>query len=311
MDKEYNLIGLIRILLRWKKQIFYITLASGILTAAFTLLFMDDYYKSLTTFFPINMAFNDRAAIYNNEHVDYYGGKDDLNRVLTVAQSMPLEDYLIAKYNLADHYKINKNRKYWATKVRKEFEENYKAIKTEQNAVEITLLDIDPKQCAIMLSDAINYIDSTYRNIEMGSKNQQLATFRDQIVLQQTRVTQYQDTLAALERKYHIKIKSATDHTDIVDGDDNNAVQLYKTFTTLQKNSVNELNFRINIKEQIENSLENSQKCLAVINSPIVADRKEKPVRSLLIVTAMLLTFVVSVFGVLIFDQIEDIRKKL
>ena len=311
MNKEYNLITLIRVLLRWKKHILYITLAAGLLTAVGSWFFMDDYYRSLATFFPINMAFNDRAAIYNNEHIEYYGGKDDLNRVLTLAQSMPLEDYLIAKYNLVDHYKISKNRKYWATKVRKEFEENYKAIKTEQNAVEITLLDTDPKQAAIMLSDAVNYIDSTYRNIEMGSKYQQLVTFKAQIILQQTRVTQFQDTLAALERKYHIKIKSATDRTDIIDGDDNNAVQLYKTVSTLQKNAVNELNFRINIKEQIENSLENNQKCLAVINSPITADKKEKPMRSLLVLTAMLLTFVVSIFGVLIFDQIEEIRKQL
>jgi uncharacterized protein involved in exopolysaccharide biosynthesis len=311
MDNDYNLLGVIRVLLKWKNQILIATLGAGILAAGYSWFFMDDYYKSYATIYPINMAFNDRAAIFNMEKVDYYGGKDDINRVLTIAQSAPIADYIIAKYHLTDHYKISKDKKYWQTKVHKEFDGNYKAIKTDQNAIELSIYDTDPKLAAEIISDIINMIDSTYRNLEIGSKKLQLETFKKQLVVRQQNVEKYADTLATLEKMYKITVKSGSDRTDIIEGNDPNAVQLYKTIYSKQKNALSELNFHTNIKEQIENSLENDSKCLAIIDNPTVADKKEKPVRSLICITAMLLTFVFTVFGALLVDQIQEIRKQL
>jgi hypothetical protein len=311
MNKEYNLVGIIRILLTWRKHIIAATVGISLLVLIFSFVFMDDYYKSFTTLYPINMAFNDRAAIFNTEHTEYYGGKEDVNRVMTIAESSPLADYIIAKYQLPSHYKIDTTKRAWRTKVRKEFKSNYRVIKTELNAVEISLLDIDPKLAKTMMEDIVATVDSTYRNIEMSAKRQQLATFTDQIALQQLKVDHYQDTIAYLENTFHIKQKSATDGRDIVEGDNNSAIQLYKTLTTLQKNAVNELNYRIIIKGQIENTLKNDNKCLAVIDSPTMPDGKEKPFRSIIFVTALLLSFVLSVFAALIFDQVENIRQQL
>ncbi len=311
MDNEYNLLGVIRVLLRWKNQIFIATFCATILAGAYSWFFMDDYYKSYATIYPINMAFNDRAAIFNMEKVEYYGSKDDINRVLTIAQSAPVADYIINKYGLVAHYKISKEKKYWRTKVQKEFDENYKAIKTDQNAIELTVYDTDPKMAADIVNDVINLVDSTYRNLEIGSKRLQLETFKKQLLVRQQNVEKNSDTLAILEKQYKITVKSGSDRTDIVEGNDYKAVQLYKTIYAKQKNALSELNFNTNIKEQIENSLENDSKVLAVIDSPTIADKKEKPVRWVICVTAMLLTFVFSLFAALFFDQIQEIRKQL
>lgn len=311
MDNEYNLLGVVKVLLRWKNQILIATLGAAIMAAGYSWFLMDDYYKSYATVYPINMAFNDRAAIFNMDKVDYFGGKDDINRVLTIAQSAPIAEYITSKYNLADHYKVNKNKKYWKTKVQKEFNDNYKAIKTDQNAIELSLYDTDAKTAADIISDIISYTDSTYRNLEIGSKKQQLETFKKQLLVRQINIEKYADTLAILEKTYKITIKSGSDRTDIVEGNDYKAVQLYKTIYAKQKNALSELNFNTNIKEQIENSLDNESRSLAVIDSPTVADKKEKPVRSLIVITAMLLTFVFSIFAALLFDQIQEIRKQL
>jgi uncharacterized protein involved in exopolysaccharide biosynthesis len=311
MDNDYNLLGVVRVLVRWKTQIIIATVAATILAAAYSWIFMEDYYKSYATIYPINMAFNDRAAIFNMDKVDYFGGKDDINRVLTIAQSAPVAQYIISKYNLADHYKIDKTKKYWRTKVQKEYNDNYKALKTDQNAIEMSIYDTDPKIAADIISDVINFTDSTYRNLEIGSKKQQLETFKKQIIIKQLRVEDYGDTLAILEKMYNIKVKSGSDRTDIVEGSDNKAVQLYKTLNAKQKNAISELNYSTNIKEQIENSLGNESNSLAVIDAPIISDKKEKPVRSLICITTMLLTLVFSIFAALLFDQIEVIRKQL
>ena len=72
-----------------------------------------------------------------------------------------------------------------------------------------------------------------------------------------------------------------------------------------------EYNVHANIKGEIEISLRNDSKSIAIIDAPTVADKKEKPIRSLICLTTLLLTFVFSIFGVLFIDQIQDIRRQL
>jgi uncharacterized protein involved in exopolysaccharide biosynthesis len=311
MDQEHNLLGVVKVLLKWRRQILIVTVAAGVLAAVYSWFFMDDYYKSYATLYPINLAYNDRSAIFNLEHIDYYGSKEDVNRVLTIAQSRPIEGYIIDGYDLSGHYKISKEKKFWRTKVQKEFESNYKAIKTDQGAVEISLYDTDPKLAKDIINDIVEKTDSIYRSSIMGSKRQQLVTFTKQIAEREKMIKEYGDTLAILGKQSNIVVKAGFDKTDLIEGSDLKAVQVYKAIYAKQKNAIIELNENSNIKEQIENSLQNDAKSLAVIDVPTIADKKEKPIRSLIVLTVMLLTLVVSIFGALIVDQAQEIRRQL
>ena len=124
-------------------------------------------------------------------------------------------------------------------------------------------------------------------------------------------IKEYGDTLAILGKQSNIVVKAGFDKTDLIEGNDLHAVQIYKAIYAKQKNALIELNENSNIKEQIENSLQNDSKSLAVIDVPVETDKKDKPVRSLICITAMLLTFVFTVFGALLADQIQEIRKQL
>lgn len=311
MDNEYNMLGAIRVLIRWKKQIIIATVGATLFAAAYSWFFMKDYYLSYATLYPINLAYNDRSAIFNLEHIDYYGSKEDVNRVLTIAQSKPIESYIINGYDLAGHYEINKDKKYYKTKTQKEFEKNYKVIKTDQGAVEISLYDTDPKLARDIVNDVIEKTDSIFRASLMGSKKQQLATFTKQLIEREQMIKEYGDTLAILGKKYGITVKAGFDKTDIIEGSDLQGVQIYKAIYARQKNAIIEYNENSNIKEQIENSLENDARSLAVIDAPTIAEKKEKPVRSLIVLTTFLLTFVFSIFGALLVDQVQEIRQRL
>ncbi|MFN8310409.1 MAG: hypothetical protein U0T73_10645 [Chitinophagales bacterium] len=314
MDKEFNLITVIRTLLKWKKHIFLISFGSAVIAGVFSWFFMDDYFRSYATFYPINMAQNDRIAMFNTDNavsMDYYGTKDDVNRMLTIAQSAEVAEFIIQKYNLADHYKINKNRSYWKTKVRKEFDANYKAIKTDQSAIEVSILDVDATMAAAMVNDVITKVDETFRHTILESKHKQLELVKKQLAEQQHRVDMMGDSLADLTRDYHIVVHAGADKSEIVDGSDFHAVQLYKTLSSKQRNAVTELNNRTNIQEQMEVSMQSNNTAVAVVDKPFVADRKEKPVRSLIVLSTFLIMLVVATLGVLMMEQVEVIRRQL
>src|ERR1700733_1738903 len=129
MDKEFNLINVIRILLKWKMPIAVLTIAAALIAAFFSIFIMDEYFLSWSTFYPVNQYVYDRSMIFNSEttggQISYFGGKDDINRIITIANSEPVLNYIIDSFNLTAHYKIDTTKKYWRTKVMKEFDKNY------------------------------------------------------------------------------------------------------------------------------------------------------------------------------------------
>ncbi|MFN8276578.1 MAG: hypothetical protein U0T84_03775 [Chitinophagales bacterium] len=314
MHQQFNLVGVIRLLIQWWKQILWISLGSALLVGLFSWFFMDDYFLSYATFYPINMAQNDRVAMFNTENavaLDYYGTKEDINRMLTIAQSGEVAAYVIEKYQLAAHYKIDTNKRYWRTKVKKEFESNYKAIKTDQSAVEISILDTDPKLAAEIVNDILGKVDATFRHTILEAKQKQLELIKNQLNQQASHIAAMNDSLADLTRDFHIVVRAGADKSEIVEGSDFRAVQLYKTLSSEQRNAITEYNNRTNIKEQMEVSMQSNASAIAVVDKPVVADRKEKPVRSLIVLSTFLITLVMSVFGVLLMEQVNAIRKEL
>jgi len=78
-----------------------------------------------------------------------------------------------------------------------------------------------------------------------------------------------------------------------------------------QENALKELNNRNNIKEQMEVAMKNNASSLFVIENAFAADRREKPVRSLVVLITMLITAFVSIIGVFLIEQIQDLKKQL
>jgi uncharacterized protein YqgV (UPF0045/DUF77 family) len=315
MDKEFNLISAIRIILKWKKAILILVVTSGIAAALFSVFVMDEYFLSWSTFYPTNQYVNDRSMIFTSERtggqVEYFGGKGDVNRILTIANSEPVIDYIIDSFKLVEHYKIDRNSKYWKTKVRKKFDKNYEAIKTEHEAVMISIYDTDPKTASDMVNAITEKVDELNKLHINETKKNLYTLISSQITEQQSKVNGYVDTLSSLAAQYKIKASAGPGGTIVVEGNDFKAVQEYKALMAKQENAEKELNNRMNIKEQMEVALKSNTSSLFVVEKAFPADRREKPVRSLVVIITMLLTAFVAVIGVLLIEQIQEIKQQL
>jgi len=312
MDKEFNLLTAIRIILKWKKQILILTVASGIIAALFSVFVMDEWFLSYSTFYPTNQSLSDRSAIFGNEtQVEYFGTKSDINRVLTIANSVPIIDFIIDSFKMAEHYDISKEKKYWKTIVRKKFEKNYEAIKTEHDAVRVSLYDTDPKVAAAIVNTVVRNVDELNKQHVTESKQKIYTAIVDQTAKLQLTADSYIDTLAILGERYKVKVSSGADGTILVDGSDYHAVQLYKSILAKQTNTARELNNLTNIQGQLNVSLQNNETSLYVLEAAFASDRREKPVRSLVVIITVLITGFVSLIGVLLIEQIRDIKSHL
>lgn len=315
MDKEFNLIAAIRIVLKWKKPILILVIISGIAAALFSVFVMDEYFLSSSTFYPSNQYVTSREMIFNSQNtggqIEYFGGKGDVNRILTIANSEPVMDYIIDSFKLVEHYKIDRNSAYWKTKVRKKLDKNYEAIKTEHDAVEISDFDTDPKLAADIVNAVVEKVDELNKSHISETKKNLYNLISTQILEQQKEVNGFVDTLSMLATQYKIKVSSGAPGTVIVEGNDVRAVQYYKSLIAKQENAEKELNNRINIKEQMEVSMKSNTSSLYIVEKATAADRREKPVRSLVVLLTMLFTGFVSLIGVLLIEQIRELKAQL
>lgn len=315
MDKEFNLVTAVRIVLKWKKPILILVIVSGIVAGFFSVFVMDEYFLSWSTIYPTNQYVNDRNVIFNSMsssgQVEYFGSKSDINRVITIANSEPIIDYIIDSFKLVDHYKIDRSKPYWKTKVRKKFDKNYEAIKTEHDAIQISMYDTDPKLASDMVNAVVEKVDEENKSHVNETKQNLYNLISAQILDQQKTVNGYIDTLSQLSAQYKIKVSAGAPGTVIVDGSDARAVQLYKSILAKQENAEKELNNRQNIKQQMEVALKSNSSSLFIVEKATPADRREKPVRSLVVLITMLLTGFISIIGVLLIEQIKDLKAQL
>jgi uncharacterized protein involved in exopolysaccharide biosynthesis len=310
--EEYSLVHVLRILKKWQKSIFLFAVIATLGVAVFSWFFLDNYFLSYARFYPVNLAYSDRSAMFSESGVTvpFYGDKEDVNRVLTIAQSAELAQRIIDQYHLAAHYDIDTTKQFWRTKVKKELESNFKVLKTEQGAVEISSLDTDPKLAREIVEYALKYVDETNKARMNESKRTQITMFDKQILMQQERASEYGDSMAKLGKRFNITVKTIAGST-VVEGNDFDAVQTYKMVLARQKSALDLLNNMTEIKEQIMSSLEAGGSSLSVLEAPFEADRKEKPKRSIFVITALLLSLAAGIFGALGVEEYKKISAQL
>ena len=89
MEHKENLLDVLKTLFKWKKTILGICILTGIGSILYALT-LDNYYQAATVFYAANhdLAKPDPVGT-NGLPKNYYGTGEDLDRILTIAQSNP------------------------------------------------------------------------------------------------------------------------------------------------------------------------------------------------------------------------------
>jgi uncharacterized protein involved in exopolysaccharide biosynthesis len=314
MNEQQNLISATKTVIRWWKHILGISLLAAAITALVALFVLDEYFLSSSTFYPLNQSVNDRSVLFNTSSsnlVYYYGDKYDVNRVLTIANSKPLIMEMIEKYGFVEHYDIDRNKPYWRTIVYKKFVKNYNAIKTEKDAIEISLLDTKPALAAKFVNEMVHVIDSINSKTIKESRSRMLAALDADLEKSSTHLEKLSADADSFVRINKLKVTFSQYGAVLVEGDNflarENVRQLFKEIENQQRELLN----KTNIREQIEVSINNTASSLSIVEKAEPADRREKPQRTIMVVIAFFIALIFSIVGVLLLEQLNDFRKQL
>jgi tyrosine-protein kinase Etk/Wzc len=209
MENNDNLFGLVSNILRNRKFIFRVTIIAAIISAIFSFIFMKDYYKSTTVFYAASSDLFKPELIFSNgsssqKAMEYYGDDADIDRILTIANSNEVSDYLIKKYSLYKHYDIDSTKRKARVKVKNAFYDLFEITKTKYDALELSIEDEDPDLSATMTNDARDKINSIACNLVKSSQGFLIKSYEDQIALKEARLTHLSDTLRLLRGTFGV-----------------------------------------------------------------------------------------------------------
>ena len=104
MEQRDSLLDILKTLLAWRRPIIALTFAAGVLTAGISLL-LHNYYRSTTIFLAGNPEQFRPEVLFGKGGASaaIYGGSHDIDRVLAIAESNELIDYLVDTFQLYDH----------------------------------------------------------------------------------------------------------------------------------------------------------------------------------------------------------------
>lgn len=140
---------------RWKQSAIIVLLAT--ISTAAVLLLQKPYFRSSAIFTAANPNLGDRANIYRTEFWEqyfYYGAEFDNDRLMAIARSEEMCRFMVDSFDLIKHYKINATGERAQYLADVEYKENVRIHKNEFGHIKVNVWDTD-KQLAAAIANTI------------------------------------------------------------------------------------------------------------------------------------------------------------
>ena len=140
--KDDNLLEVIRLLYKWRKHLITTVTIAAIGSVIISLV-LPVYYEATTTLLPVNPLLKSPNHVFgtSTENPEPFGTEEDLDRMLAIAESKELTDYVIQQFDLYNHYDIDTVDVKAPYKIKKKLFKLYTAQKNEFGEIEITVED--------------------------------------------------------------------------------------------------------------------------------------------------------------------------
>lgn len=316
--------SLFRFLWDKRKAIFLISLMVAIASTIVSLL-IKPLFLSTAIVFPAatsSVSFSDQRNA-KSAAMDF-GEEEQSEQLVQILQSSRIRDKIVSEFKLLKHYNISENDVNKHFKLSQAYDGHFAFTRTRYGSIRIDVLDEDPKLAAAMANKIVDLID-TVKNDMIAErtipafevnlrKKQQMERERDSIL---TRL----DSLAnlgviALEVRSnlfqaYVDSKNPADREELKRKIEVNMKfgAMYDGLEYMRNEKIVKLeDFRISY-EQAESDANAKFNHKFVVEKAVVADKKEKPKRLIIVLVSTMAGFLFSIFGLLLYDRYKAFAK--
>src|SRR4030095_1414438 len=141
---------------RWRRQILLLVLTTLIVTTAIVFL-IPKRYLSVATALPASSFATDKTSVFSQNLQNLYssiGLPDDLDKMVGTAHLDTVYRFVIAEFDLADHFGLSKTGGNAIPKAALILKKHTRVIKSDYGELKVKVWDVD-RDLAAMLANAI------------------------------------------------------------------------------------------------------------------------------------------------------------
>lgn len=168
---DFNSSNLLIFIVRWKKPLIILTLASAVLSAVFSApMFIAPKFESTVIMFPTSTASISKSLLSKNNQSKQdllsFGEEEQAEQLIQILNSDEIRGRIVELYDLKEHYEIEPTDEFGETKLFKEYEGNITYKRTEFQSVRIDVLDTDSELAAKIANNIAALVDSVKNRMQ-------------------------------------------------------------------------------------------------------------------------------------------------
>ncbi len=206
-NTSFDLVDIIRTIQKKRRFIMLMTVAAIVL-GGFFLMIRHTKYKAEANFFVNNPLYGDRSTLFRSQdtrYVDYFGGDDDVDKIMAFANSDTVRDRIIRNCNFDVIYKpLNINDPKDHAKLMNIFSKNFNLKRTEYKDISLTYIDRDPVVAANVANMSVKVLEETYRHYYTAVKTSIYTSINDKVTQLDSAINVLTDSLANMRDRYGI-----------------------------------------------------------------------------------------------------------
>jgi uncharacterized protein involved in exopolysaccharide biosynthesis len=220
-DTSFDLVDIIRTIQKRKGFIIIITVIAMALGGAF-LLVKKKKYKAGTKFLVTNPLYGDRNTIfraYESRWVDFFGGDDDLDKVIAFCNSDTVRERIIRNSQFQTVYNQDINDPKGFSSLMNIFKKNFNVKRSEYKDIEVSYVAYEPQTAANVSNMAVQVIEETYRSYYNSMKENMATAISSKMPALDSAIASLTDSLAAMRDHYGIYAIISPGRQNVISGD--------------------------------------------------------------------------------------------
>ncbi len=318
-------IGLLAKLYVWRKKISVITLISAVVSLGVSF-FISPQYKSTAVIFPSRTFSVSKLLIEQNQgsQEDYMeiGDEDDSEKLLQILNSSEIRNQIADQYNLWLYWDIEKNTNFSQYYLKLKWNDMVLIKRTEFSSIKIDVYDYVASRSSKIANSILELADSVKFRMTREVAKQALDITKQEFDNTIIRIRQLEDSLqviknlGVLDNKEEIKAYTKSMAKAIEKGNEVAQKKLQEKLEILRKYGTSFDNIYSNlkkyrlkypiIKNKYDEALVNYQKPLSskfIIEKPYPSEKKERPIRWLIVLFSSSSAFILSFCYLLFKDK--------
>jgi capsular polysaccharide biosynthesis protein len=188
-------------LFKWRKTLLILGIAAALLSALFSSpLFITPLYKSTVIMFPASSNSISKSLLTENanpkQDILEFGADEQTQQMLQILNSNRIREKVISRFNLAEHYGIEQESKYFHTLMNDHYASNISFKLTEYLAVKINVLDKNPQMAADIANEIAALLDTVKNDLQKERALQGFKIVEAEYLAQAELVRKMEDSLA-------------------------------------------------------------------------------------------------------------------